>query len=110
MGREVRKCYNYTHLHSGINFITPYQRHYSLDKEIIKNRIKVYKKAKTKHPERWSKNTKNWSLPKYVSLNPISEDEVKKFIKKRQLSQYETDLAKRTIDMEWPIKKAVPFI
>jgi putative transposase len=38
--------YNHTHLHSGINFITPYQRHYGLDKEIMKNRIEIYKKAR----------------------------------------------------------------
>ncbi len=40
-------------------------------------------KAKAKHPERWSKDIRNWSLPKYVSLNPISEDEAKKFIKEK---------------------------
>ena len=77
------KWYNCIHLHSGINFVTPYQRHYGLDKKIMENRIKVYEKAKAKHPERWSKDIRNWSLPKYVSLNPISEDEAKKFIKEK---------------------------
>lgn len=74
------KWYNHDHLHSGINFITPYQRHYGLDKKIMKNRIKVYEKAKAKHPERWTKDIRNWTLPEYVSLNPISEEEVKKNI------------------------------
>ena len=69
------RWYNLTHLHSGINFITPHQRHYGLDKKIMENRVKVYEKAKAKHPERWSKNIRNWTLPKYVSLNPIAEDE-----------------------------------
>lgn len=72
--------YNHTHLHSGINFITPYQRHYGLDKEIMENRIKTYKEAKIKHPERWSRNIRDWSLPKYVSLNPIKEEELEKII------------------------------
>lgn len=69
------RWYNYNHLHSGINFITPYQRHYGLDKKIMARRKEIYERAKAKHPERWSKNIRNWSLPKYVSLNPISEEE-----------------------------------
>ena len=69
------KWYNYEHLHSGINFITPYQRHYGLDKMIMEKRKETYEKAKAKHPERWSKNIRNWTLPEYVSLNPISEEE-----------------------------------
>jgi len=73
------KWYNYTHLHSGINFLTPYQRHYGLDKEIVQTRIKTYEEAKLKHPERWSRNIRNWSLPKYVALNPIKELEFEKF-------------------------------
>ncbi len=70
------KWYNNIHLHSGISFITPYQRHYGLDKAIINNRIEVYEKAKAKHPSRWSKNTRNWELPEYVALNPIKDEEV----------------------------------
>lgn len=72
--------YNHTHLHSGINFITPYQRHSGLDKEIMENRIKTYEEAKIRHPERWSRNTRDWSLPIYVSLNPIKEEELEKII------------------------------
>ena len=49
-------------------------------KKIMKNRIKVYEKAKAKHPERWAKDIRNWTLPEYVSLNPISEEEAKKII------------------------------
>lgn len=53
---------NHVHLHSGINFITLYQRHYGLDKKIIENRIKVYEEAKAEHPSRWSRNIRDWSL------------------------------------------------
>ena len=42
---------NYEHLHSGINFITPYQRHYGLDKRIMEIRKETYEKAKAKHPD-----------------------------------------------------------
>jgi len=72
--------YNCTHLHSGINFITPYQRHYGLDTDIMKNRIKTYNKAKAKHPERWSKDIRDWSLPEYVTLNPMKEEEIESYI------------------------------
>lgn len=72
--------YNCIHLHSGINFITPYQRHYGLDIDIIKNRIKIYNEARAKHPERWSKDIRNWSLPKYVTLNPMKEEEIESYI------------------------------
>ncbi|QTL97811.1 IS3 family transposase [Iocasia frigidifontis] len=48
--------YNHKHLHSGINFITPYQRHYGLDINIVKERTETYEKAKAVHPERWSGN------------------------------------------------------
>lgn len=65
--------YNQVHLHSGINYLTPYQRHYGLDKSIMENRIKIYEDAKAKHPERWSGNIRNWVLPDYVALNPIAE-------------------------------------
>ena len=74
--------YNKTHLHSGINFITPYQRHHGLDKEIMQKRKETYEKARAKHPERWSKNIRNWELPEYVSLNPIDEEEAKKLLSK----------------------------
>ncbi|MBK5247475.1 MAG: IS3 family transposase [Peptostreptococcaceae bacterium] len=68
--------YNHVHMHSGIKYLTPYQRHYNLDKNIIENRKKVYTRAKEKNPERWSRKTRNWDLPEYVSLNPIKEEEL----------------------------------
>ena len=75
------KWYNHDHLHSGINFLSPYQRHFGLDKVIMEKRIKTYEEAKAKHPERWSGATRDWSLPEYVSLNPMSEVEALEFIK-----------------------------
>ena len=40
------KWYNHMHLHSGINFITPNQRHHGLEKGIMEKRIKHMKKQK----------------------------------------------------------------
>lgn len=62
--------YNTKHLHSSLKFITPEQRHLGLDKAIFAKRESVYQMAKTLRPERWSRHTRNWSLPKAVTLNP----------------------------------------
>ncbi len=67
--------YNNTHLHSGINFVTPSSKHRGEDKEILKNRHEVYRRAKIKNPERWSKNTRNWSPTIKVELNPKKHKE-----------------------------------
>jgi len=77
---EFVDWYNNIHLHSGINFVTPYQRHYGLDIDIMKKRIETYKKAKQAHPERWSGDIRDWSLPEYVTLNPMKEEEIEKYI------------------------------
>ncbi|MCC5909628.1 MAG: IS3 family transposase [Clostridiaceae bacterium] len=78
--------YNKEHLHSGINFLTPYQRHYGLDKEIMENRKKTYEQAKAKHPERWSRNIRDWSLSEYVTLNPVDEKELEELINRQEAS------------------------
>lgn len=62
--------YNNYHLHSSLKFITPAQRHQGLCVEIMNNRKNVYELAKMKRPERWTQNTRNWTLPEVVVLNP----------------------------------------
>ena len=62
--------YNNIHLHSGISFVTPAARHFASDKKILENRHFVYEKAKLKNPNRWSKQTRNWSRVDIVELNP----------------------------------------
>ncbi len=61
--------YNNEHLHSGINFVTPASRHIGNDIEILAHRHQVYQEAKNKHPERWTKETRNWNHITEVSLN-----------------------------------------
>ena len=70
------KWYNHEHYHSGLKFISPYQRHFNLDQTIMENRKKVYEQARLKHPERWSRDTRDWTLPEFVTLNPMSEEEL----------------------------------
>lgn len=62
--------YNNIHLHSGINFVTPASRHLGIDAKILKKRHDVYVEARLKNPERWSKETRNWSRSNIVELNP----------------------------------------
>lgn len=65
--------YNNVHHHSGIKFVTPNQRHEGLDETILENRKRVYELAKSRHPNRWSKNIRNWNRITAVSLNPDKE-------------------------------------
>lgn len=65
--------YNCVHLHSAINFVTPEQCHKGIHIEILKKRKEVYELAKQKHPERWSRSTRDWSARQSVALNPMKE-------------------------------------
>jgi putative transposase len=67
--------FNNIHLHSGIKFVTPNDRHNGKDEEILKARAIVYEEAKKNQPNRWSKETRNWDLIKEVKLNPLRSKE-----------------------------------
>ncbi|KKL98831.1 hypothetical protein LCGC14_1820490 [marine sediment metagenome] len=62
--------YNHKHLHSGIQFVTPAQRHAGEDAQILADRHQVYQKAKLENPLRWSGETRDWNQIKEVHLNP----------------------------------------
>lgn len=62
--------YNEEHQHSGIQFVTPAQRHRGEDKEILDKRTQVYAQAKSKHPERWAQDIRDWTHTEVVTLNP----------------------------------------
>ena len=64
------KWYNHDHCHSAIRFVSPSQRHTGLDRQILKNRSRVYEQAKELHPERWTGKTRNWEYIQEVWLNP----------------------------------------
>lgn len=61
--------YNNMHQHSGINFVTPAARHDGKDQEILEKRAQVYEFARQKNPNRWSKQTRDWSRVDEVFLN-----------------------------------------
>ena len=68
--------YNTQHLHSSIRYVTPDDRHYGREQYILANRRKVYKKARDRNPNRWSKQIRNWNPVHQVWLNPEKRDEV----------------------------------
>jgi len=67
---ELVRWYNDEHRHSAISFVTPTQRHAQTDKALLQARDEVYEKARQKNPQRWSKNTRNWTFIGTVHLNP----------------------------------------
>ncbi len=66
--------YNEIHLHSGLNFVTPVQCHTGAHLAILERRKNVYEAAKAKHPERWSRSTRNWAPNEKVALNPMRDE------------------------------------
>lgn len=67
---EFEQWYNHEHRHSGIDFVTPAQRHAGLDKAILEKRKVTYQQAKAKHPERWSGEIRTFAHKNVVYLNP----------------------------------------
>jgi len=65
--------HTHDHQHSGINYVTPEQRHTGVHIDVLKKRHEVYKLAKQKHPERWAGSTRNWRPHESVALNPMKE-------------------------------------
>ena len=63
--------YNNDHLHSGIKFISPNDRHDFKDDEILRKRKAVYEEAKLKNKNRWSGETRNWEKVDKVYLNHL---------------------------------------
>ncbi len=65
-----RGLYNTEHLHSAIRFVTPDDRHYGREREILSRRQRVYERARRRNPSRWSGSIRNWDPIETVILNP----------------------------------------
>jgi len=66
--------YNTEHRHSGIQFVTPAERHSGQDRAILARRHVTYEAAKRARPERWKgRDTRDWSRREEVWLNPPKE-------------------------------------
>ena len=64
------RWYNHEHRHSGIGYVTPAQRHAGDDRRILQARHELYSQARERHPQRWSRHTRNWQRIEVVALNP----------------------------------------
>lgn len=62
--------YNHEHRHSGIQYVTPHQRHFGEDIALLAARARVYAAARRRHPTRWSRQQRNWSPIHAVTLDP----------------------------------------
>jgi putative transposase len=67
--------YNAEHRHSGIRFVTPDERHHGRENAVLANRVRVYERARRRHPNRWSRSTRNWTPAPAVFLNPKRNQE-----------------------------------
>ena len=66
--------YNDEHLHSGIRYVTPSDRHAGRDVDILANRREVYARARKRTPRRWTCQTRNWTPVGPVPLNRLHPD------------------------------------
>jgi len=66
--------YHHDHLHSGIGYVTPLDRHEGRADAILEARRKVYDEAQRLHPERWARGeVRSWDAPQEVFLNPSKD-------------------------------------
>jgi putative transposase len=68
--RRFVRWYNHEHLHSGIGFVTPADRHEGRDIPILEHRRALYGQAQSVHPERWTRSHRAWKRPSAVLLLP----------------------------------------
>jgi putative transposase len=71
------RWYNVDHRHSGIRYVSPAQRHAGDDHTILEARHALYTEARALNPARWSRNTRNWSPVRVVTLNPERDSIIK---------------------------------
>ena len=62
--------YNSEHRHSSIRYVTPDDRHYGREDDILARRHQIYQRARHTNPDRWAGNTRNWQPVGSVVLNP----------------------------------------
>ena len=65
------RWYNREHLHSGVGFVTPEDRHQGRHRRILEARRTVFDRARMRHPERWGRRSIRRMDPvDLVTLNP----------------------------------------
>ena len=67
--------YNKEHRHSAIRYVTPEERHYGRETEILNNRKEVYQEAAKRSPNRFVNGCRDWNPIQTVTLNPKSHQD-----------------------------------
>lgn len=62
--------YNGQHRHSALCFVTPDERHFGREQQVLAQRAELYQRARRRHPERWRGKTRDWSPAGPVRLGP----------------------------------------
>ena len=62
--------YNAMHRHSAIRYVTPDERYFGQEHDVLTRRHELYERARTANPERWTGATRNWTPVGLVTLNP----------------------------------------
>jgi transposase InsO family protein len=70
------RWYNHEHKHRNLKFVSPAERHRGTDSVIFARRTALYEQVRAKHPARWSRGIRNWSLPSEVWLNRVAKENV----------------------------------
>lgn len=68
--------YNTKHHHSAIRFVTPDQRHFGDETQLLAKRRAVYEIARRQNPSRWSGELRDWSPAPAVRLGPVRTTQV----------------------------------
>ena len=78
--------YNHDHRHSGIRYVSPAQRHAGQDHALLAGRHELYQRAREANPRRWSGETRDWTPPDAVALNPEKDTVVRAALTPARLS------------------------
>jgi len=65
--------YNGEHLHNGLSFVTPEQRHSGVADAVLRQRREVYAQARERHPLRWKRPPRAGQVADEIWLNPSSK-------------------------------------
>jgi putative transposase len=68
------RWYNEEHRHSALNWVTPMARHTGKEHCLLSLRERTYRKARRRHPERWSRGIRNCEPAPAVILNPAKKN------------------------------------
>ena len=68
------RWYNEEHRHSGLNWVTPMARHTGEEHRLLCSREETYRRARQRHPQRWSRNIRDCSPAPAVTLNPSKKN------------------------------------